>query len=459
MKIAMIGAGYVGLTTGACLASMDHEVVCVEKDEARLNVLKSGHLPIYEPGLDKLFERAVARRRLSFERAIAKAMDGVDMVFLAVGTPSNKTGGIDLSQIRAAATEVARHAPADTVVVIKSSVTAGTARAIRELIGRLRGKDDLSVASNPEFLREGTAVTDFTNPDRIVIGADDEHAAERLSRLFAPFSKRGIRVITTSTVNAELIKYASNAFLALKIGFINEIADFCESIGADVDDVAFGIGSDRRIGPAFLTPGPGYGGSCLPKDTRAFAQAARSAGTSQRLIECTIRGNEKRKAMLADRIQREMGPKTSGKRIALLGLAFKAHTDDARESAALTIAARLMASGWKVAFHDPEARVSDHPQLAGAEQCATAYEAMQDAEAAVVLTDWPDYADLDLARMRAALAGNLLVDYRNVFNADEVAEAGLRYVSIGRRPVEPSDGFGSGKRRAGRRSEQAAVAP
>ncbi|HEY9012785.1 MAG TPA: UDP-glucose/GDP-mannose dehydrogenase family protein [Devosia sp.] len=429
MKIAMIGAGYVGLTTGACLADLGHGVVCVDVDRERVAKLEAGHLPIYEPGLDAIIARNRRRRRLSFSSDLAQAVAGAEAIFLAVGTPSRKDGSIDLSYIERAARQIAKPMRRDAVVVVKSTVVAGTARRLREIIAEARGGLDFSVASNPEFLREGSAVEDFMCPDRIVIGADDPKAAAALEQIYGRLIAEGASWLATSTTNAEMIKYAANSLLALKIGFINEVADLCEAVGGDVGAVAKGIGLDRRIGSAFLAAGPGFGGSCFPKDTRAFAALGRQRGAPQRIVETLIDRNDERKEAIARRMLNEIGS-APGKRIALLGVAFKANTDDVRDSAALSIAPVLQRAGCAVAVHDPKA--STTALLPGVAWCETAYEAADGADLVAILTDWDDYRELDLDLLRSVMAGDTLFDCRNLFDPEAVGRRGLRYFAIGR---------------------------
>lgn len=429
VKIAMIGTGYVGLTTGACLAELGHSVVCLDIDGRKIGNLNRGLLPIFEPGLDDLVRRNTRARRLSFSSNIAGDSRNADTIFLAVGTPSRPDGSIDLSYIEAAARSVARTMPSDAVVVIKSTVVAGTARRLREIIAEARGGLDFSVASNPEFLREGSAVQDFLHPDRIVVGTDDKRAENALRTIYAPLLAKGIPCVFTSTPNAEMIKYAANAFLALKIGFINEIADLCERIGGDVGAVAEGMGLDRRIGHAFLSTGPGFGGSCFPKDTRALAAIGREHGAPQHLVETLIERNELRKSALAARILDELGHIRGGAKVAVLGVAFKANTDDVRESAALTIIPMLQAGGCAVHAHDPQA-VADH-LLPDVSWHDSAYEAAKGAHIVVLLTEWDEYRALDWSRIADSMAGDLVFDCRGLVDADNARRNGLRHIALG----------------------------
>lgn len=432
MRITIIGAGYVGLTTGACLADLGHTVTCVDVDAGRVADLQAGHLPIYEPGLDAVMARNRTEDRLSFSADVDASVAEAGAIFLAVGTPSRPDGSIDLSYIERAAQQIARPMRHDTVVVIKSTVVAGTARRLREIIAEARGGLDFSVASNPEFLREGSAVGDFMCPDRIVIGADDPAAARVLETIYAKLIAGGANWLATSTTNAELIKYAANALLALKIGFINEVADLCEVIGGDVSAVARGIGLDKRIGSAFLSAGPGFGGSCFPKDTRAFAALGRQRGAPQRIIETLIARNEDRKEAIARRILDELGH-GAGKRVAVLGVAFKADTDDVREAAALSIVPLLVEAGCKVSLHDPKARVD----IPGAAWFATPYGAADGADLLVILTEWDEYRALDLDRMASLMRGDTIFDCRNLIEPELAEGSGLRLIALGRGVAQP----------------------
>ncbi|MFN7169584.1 MAG: UDP-glucose dehydrogenase family protein [Pannonibacter sp.] len=435
MNVVMIGAGYVGLTTGACLAELGHTVTCVDTDALKVARLKRAELPIYEPGLSELMRKHVDAGRLAFSDDPASAAPGADALFIAVGTPSGPDGDIDLSYVRDAATGLALLLKTDAVIVIKSTVVAGTARMISELVETLRGRKDISVASNPEFLREGSAIKDFLEADRIVAGADDSRAADLLARLYEPLRSKGIPFISTNTTNAEMIKYAANAFLALKIGFINEVADLCEAAGGDISAVADGIGLDRRIGRAFLNPGPGFGGSCFPKDTRAFAATGRRFGQPQAIVETLIGRNETRKVALASRILAEL--RDGAKRVTILGTAFKANTDDVRDSAALTIMPLLLEAGVEITAHDPKARRETEHHAAGIAWSECPYEAAANADMVVILTEWEDYARLDLQRLARSMAGRTIFDCRNLFEPQDVARQGLKYISIGRSTAVP----------------------
>lgn len=433
MNVVMIGAGYVGLTTGACFASLGYNVCCVDIDEARVDDLENGIMPIYEPGLAELMVESRKAGRLRFSADIGASVADANFVFLAVGTPSTTDGDIDLSFVISAARGIAQHLPDNAVVVIKSTVVAGTAKTVEDIISSERGGRRIPVASNPEFLREGSAIADFRNADRIVVGADDEGTANALKALYRPLIERGIPFIATSTIDAELIKYAANAFLALKIGFINDVANICENAGGDVTAVAKGIGLDRRIGQAFLKPGPGFGGSCFPKDTRAFAATGNRFDAPQALIETLIDCNEKRKSDLAHRILEVLGTRGQTKTVTILGVAFKAETDDVRESAALAIIPMLQRGGISVRAHDPKAQAPARRMLgAGVEWHDDLYAAVNGADAVAVLTEWDDYRRMNLSRVADLMNGHHLFDFRNLFKPEDAIHHGLVYHSLGR---------------------------
>jgi UDPglucose 6-dehydrogenase len=429
MNIAMMGAGYVGLTSGACLAELGHHVVCFDVNRTRISVLQSGEVPIHEPRLAAMLRRNVKRGRLAFTFEIAASVADADAIFLAVGTPSLADGSIDLTYVEDAAQQIAKLLPRDCVVVVKSTVVPGTARRVREIIAETRGALDFSVASNPEFLREGSAVSDFMSPDRIVVGADEPRAVKVLEAVYAKLITNGARWLTTSTTNAEITKYAANSLLALKIGFINEVADLCEAVGGDITSVATGVGLDPRIGAAFLTAGPGFGGSCFPKDTRALAAIGRRRGAPQRILETLIEGNERRKEKIAKRILAEIEQRR-GARVAVLGIAFKGNTDDVRESAALTIIPILQRAGCQIAVHDPKVKAAG--ELPGVTWHRTPYFAAAGADIVVILTEWDQYRKLDSARLRRTMRGSTILDYRGLLDAEAVADAGVRYLAVGR---------------------------
>jgi UDPglucose 6-dehydrogenase len=441
----MIGTGYVGLTTATCLAILGHTVSCHDRDPRRLAAIAAGDLPIYEPGLAERFAAVRAEGRLKTVTSTKACVADADMVFLAVGTPPQPDGAIDLSQVETAAQDVARHMPSGSILVVKSTVAVGTCRRLRQIVARQRGRLDISVASNPEFLREGSAIADFLKPDRIVLGADDDATLSRLRELYVDLEKRGAPVILTSTENAELVKHAANSFLALKIGFINDVADLCEQSGADVGVVAQGIGLDRRIGPAFLAAGPGFGGSCFPKDTRAFAAAARRAGTPQPLVELLIERNDQRQARLAQRIA-EVTRRAGGRVVAAMGLAFKAGTDDTRESPAVTVISALRARGLEVRCHDPRAQLPTDERMHGVTMFSCPYEAAKGADTVTLLTEWDDYRALDLVRLRAAMRGNALFDLRNLLEPRDATRAGFNYRGIGRASLGMASRHEAGER-------------
>ena len=438
MRIAMIGAGYVGLVSGACFAEFGVEVAVVDTDPGKVAALNAGRIPIYEPGLDRLVAENVRDGRLSFTTDLAQAMRGAEAVFLAVGTPSRRGDGhADLSYVFEAAEQVARAATGPLVMVTKSTVPVGTGAQVKALVRQARPDLAIAVASNPEFLREGSAIGDFMRPDRVVIGIETGESGERaqavLRRLYRPLYLFETPIVATSIETAELIKYAANAFLATKITFINEMADLCERVGADVHDVARGMGLDGRIGRKFLHPGPGYGGSCFPKDTLALARTGQDAGSPVRLVETTIAVNESRKEQMADRVVAACGGSVAGRTVAVLGLAFKPETDDMRDAAALAMLPRLVAAGARVRAYDPAAMANARPLLpAAVEYAGSALEAADGADALVLLTEWNEFRALSPERLRAAMAGDVLLDLRNVYEPEAMREAGFRYQSIGR---------------------------
>ena len=433
MNIAMIGAGYVGLVSGACFSEFGHHVVCIDQDQGKIQRLRRNEIPIYEPGLDSLVARNAAAGRLRFDGDLAAAVGGADLVFIAVGTPSRRGDGhADLSFVREAARQIARAMRRYTVVVTKSTVPVGTGREVAEIIRETNPQADFDVVSNPEFLREGSAIDDFMRPNRVVIGAESERAKEVMRQLYRPLYLIETPILFTGLETAELIKYAANGFLAMKISFINQIADLCEKVGADVHDVARGIGLDGRIGQKFLHPGPGYGGSCFPKDTRALVEIARQAGAPLSLIEATADFNEARKLQMVERVKAALGGSLAGKTVALLGLTFKPNTDDMREAPSLAIAPALLAAGAKVRAHDPEGMTEARKLMPDLAYCDDPYAAMAGADAVVLLTEWNSYRALDFARMKAALKQPVMVDLRNIYRPAEMRAAGFKYSSIGR---------------------------
>jgi len=433
MRIAMIGAGYVGLVSGACFAELGHTVVCVDKNADKVAALKAGEVPIFEPGLGEMITKNVHAGRLSFTTDLGEAAKGAAAVFLAVGTPSRPADGLaDLSQVYGAVREIAGVLNGYTVVVTKSTVPVGTGDEITRIVADMRPDAEVAVVSNPEFLREGAGIPDFMQPDRIVVGTEDERARELMRELYAPLTEKGAPLIFAERRGAEVIKYAANAFLATKITFINEIADLCEQAGADVLEVAHGIGLDHRIGPKFLNPGPGYGGSCFPKDLLALLKAGIDFGTPIRSIETIIAINDQRKRAMARKIIAACGGSIRGSTVAVLGLTFKPDTDDMRESPALTIIAALQDAGAKVRAYDPQGMEHAKSVLNGVEFASDAYACAKGAAALVIMTEWNEFRSLDLARVKEALDRPVVVDLRNIYRPTDMAKAGFTYVSIGR---------------------------
>ena len=433
MRIAMIGTGYVGLVSGACLADFGHEVSCIDKDASKIDALKNGIMPIWEPGLEALVKANAERGRLSFTTDLAEGVEGAEAVFIAVGTPARRGDGhADLTYVFDAVRELARVLKGPVVVVTKSTVPVGTGDRITELLNEEGAPSGTSVASNPEFLREGAAIRDFKIPDRIVVGAEDELAREVLREIYRPLFLNQAPILFTGRRTAELIKYAANAFLAMKISFINEMANLCEAVDADVQDVARGIGLDNRIGPKFLHAGPGYGGSCFPKDTLALLQTANEAGVEQRIVKTVVEVNDDRKVSMADRVAKALGGSAEGKRIALLGLAFKPNTDDMRDAPSLPLVKSLLEQGASISAYDPVAADNARKLLPGVEFAKNAYAAAKDADALVVVTEWDEFRGLDLDRFASTMRGKLIVDLRNVYNRAEAEEAGFDYVGLGR---------------------------
>ncbi|HVB67491.1 MAG TPA: UDP-glucose/GDP-mannose dehydrogenase family protein [Acetobacteraceae bacterium] len=434
MRIAMIGGGYVGLVSGACFAEFGTEVAVVETDPTRLAALAEGRMPIYEPGLDRLVADNVAAGRLRFGADLAAALDGAEAVFIAVGTPTRRGDGhADLSYVYAAAEQVARALTGYTVIVTKSTVPVGTGRRIAEIVRATRPDLDFDVASNPEFLREGNAIGDFMRPDRVVIGAETDRAREVLRRLYRPLYLIEAPIVFTAIETAELTKYAANAFLAMKVTFINEIADLCERTGADVHDLARGIGLDGRIGRKFLHPGPGFGGSCFPKDTLALMRIAQEHGAPTRLVEATVAVNDARKAAMAGRVVAACGGSVRGKTIAVLGLTFKPETDDMREAPAVPLIWRLAEDGAAIRAFDPEGMDQARPLLPEAVTfCRDAPDAAAGADALVLVTEWNEFRALAPERLAATMRGRVLVDLRNVYDPAAMRAAGFAYHGIGR---------------------------
>jgi len=433
MRIAMIGTGYVGLVSGACFSEFGVHVCCVDKDESKIERLKRGEIPIYEPGLEDLVTRNVAAGRLSFTTNLAEAMKGVDAVFIAVGTPSRRGDGhADLSYVYGAAEEIARNLDHYTVVVTKSTVPVGTGREVARIIRQTRPDAEFDVASNPEFLREGSAIGDFMRPDRVVIGTETERARAVMRKLYRPLFLIETPIVMTELETAELIKYAANAFLAVKITFINEIADLCEKVGANVHDVAKGMGLDGRIGKKFLHAGPGYGGSCFPKDTLALVRTAQQHDTPVRIVETVVDINDKRKKAMAQRIVDACGGSMAGKTVAVLGVTFKPNTDDMRDAPSLDIVPALLNAGATVRAFDPAGMHEAAKLLPGVEWCEDSYQALDGADCVAILTEWNEFRALDLGRVKDLLKRPVMVDLRNVYKPADMAEAGFIYTSIGR---------------------------
>ena len=433
MRIAMIGTGYVGLVTGACFSEFGVEVTCVDTDAPKISKLDHGEMPIFEPGLEELVTSNVRAGRLSFTTDLKRAVAEADAVFIAVGTPSRRGDGhADLSYVYAAAEEIAAALTGYTVVVTKSTVPVGTGREVATIIRRARPDADFDVSSNPEFLREGAAINDFMRPDRVVIGADSDRARQVMREIYRPLFLIETPIVFTSLETSELIKYAANTFLATKITFINEIADLCEQVGADVHDVAKGIGLDGRIGGKFLHPGPGYGGSCFPKDTLALVRTAQEAGAPLRIVETVVEINDQRKKSMAAKVISACGGDVNGKTIAILGVTFKPNTDDMRDSPSLDIIPALQAGGATIRAYDPEGMAEARQLLPGVEWCESAYESMEQADAVALLTEWNEFRGLDLVRVKSLLATPVMVDLRNVYNPEEMIAAGFDYSCVGR---------------------------
>ncbi|MFK8034941.1 MAG: UDP-glucose/GDP-mannose dehydrogenase family protein [Hyphomicrobiales bacterium] len=431
MNVTMIGTGYVGLVSGICFSEFGFPVTCVDLDKSKIDSLNAGHLPIYEPGLDRLMDEN--RSRLTFTTDLEAAVSNSDVVFIAVGTPSRRGDGeADLQYVHEAARQIARPMKPNTVIVLKSTVVVGTNATVERIISQERPGVPFSLASNPEFLREGSAIEDFMRPDRVVVGITDEHAKSVLQELYRPLYLRDAPIVFTTPENAELIKYAANAFLAMKITFINEVANLCEKTGGNVQEVAKAIGLDNRIGGKFLHAGPGFGGSCFPKDARAFVATGMKHQARQRLIETVVDVNEDRKTSMATKILHELGPDPRGKTIGILGLAYKPNTDDMREAPSLTIIPALEAKGVIIKAHDPQAMTEAASKLPNVTMCDTPEDAIANVDLLAILTEWNSYRALDMAKIKQLMNGDVIVDLRNIYPPDAPVDAGLRYVSIGR---------------------------
>ncbi len=433
MRVAMIGTGYVGLVSGACFSEFGVDVVCVDKDEGKIERLDQGIMPIFEPGLEDLVVNNVKAGRLSFTTDLKKAVSGADAVFICVGTPTQPGGGhADLSYVFGAAREIAEALDGYCVIVNKSTVPVDTGKKVTKVINDTRPEADFDVVSNPEFLREGSAINDFMRPDRVVIGTDSVRAKDVMRSLYRPLFLIETPILFTQRQTAELIKYAANTFLATKITFINEISDLCEKVGADVQDVAKGIGLDGRIGGKFLHSGPGYGGSCLPKDTLALVNTAQDVGSPLRIVECVVDINDKRKRQMADRVIAACAGSLEGKTVAVLGVTFKPNTDDMRDSPSLDIVPAMQKAGARINAFDPEGMAEAKEMLNDVNWCEDAYSTMEGADVLVIITEWNAFRGLDFDRVKSLLKTPTLVDLRNIYNPDEIAEAGMDYHCLGR---------------------------
>lgn len=433
MRVTMVGTGYVGLVSGACFADFGHQVICVDKDVGKIDRLHQGIMPIFEPGLEDLVESNVKAGRLSFTTDLSEAVKDADTVFIAVGTPSRRGDGhADLSYVEQAAREIAEHMRGYTVVVNKSTVPVGTGDLVQSIMAEVNPTGDFSVVSNPEFLREGAAIGDFKRPDRVVVGTEDERARQVMRELYRPLFLNETPILFTDRRTSELIKYAANAFLAVKIAYINEMADLCEQVGANVQEVARGIGLDNRIGKKFLNAGPGYGGSCFPKDTLALMRTAQEAHAPVTIVEATVASNTNRKKRMASKIIEACGGDVSGKTIGILGLTFKPNTDDMRDSPSLDIVPALLAAGARIQAYDPEGMEEAKKELTGIEMVEGPYSVADNADALVILTEWDQFRALDFERLSRQMKQPVMVDLRNIYNPDDLRQNGFTYVSIGR---------------------------
>jgi UDPglucose 6-dehydrogenase len=432
MQICVVGTGYVGLVTGACLADFGMEVTCVDKVAQKIEMLQRGEMPIYEPGLEALVQRNVEAGRLQFTTDLPSAVERALAVFIAVGTPPRADGSADLSYVVQVAEAIAEHTKGYKVVVTKSTVPVGTGDEVERIVAETRPNCDCAVVSNPEFLREGAAIQDFKHPDRIVVGMEDDRTRTVMQELYRPLYLNAAPIMMTGRRTAELIKYAANAFLATKITFINEIADLCEAVGGEVQDVARGIGLDGRIGSKFLHAGPGYGGSCFPKDTLALLKTAEDANAPLRIVESTVKVNEARKRAMGRKVIQALGGDARGRTVALLGLTFKPNTDDMRDAPSLSIVQALLDAGASVRGYDPEGIEQARSMMPDVEYCDSPYAAAEGADAAVLVTEWDVLRALDLRRLAEAMAQPVFVDLRNVYPPEEVQEAGLRWHGVGR---------------------------
>ena len=432
MRIAMIGTGYVGLVSGACFSDFGHDVICVDKDERKIAALEAGRMPIYEPGLEELVGSNVRGGRLSFTTSLTAAVADADAVFIAVGTPSRRGDGhADLTYVFAATEEIARAITRPTVVVTKSTVPVGTGDEVERLLAETRPDIPCHVVSNPEFLREGAAISDFKRPDRIVIGVESEDAKDVMREIYRPLYLNQAPILFTGRRTSELVKYAANAFLATKITFINEMADLCEAVGANVKDVAQGIGLDNRIGSKFLHAGPGYGGSCFPKDTLALLKTAQDFNSPVRIVEAVVEVNDRRKRAMGRKVLDAMGGEAAGRTVAVLGLTFKPETDDMRDAPSLDIVAALLEAGAHVRAYDPEGMEQARPLLAGVEFVDNPYDAVDGAHALTIVTEWDEFRALDLKRVGGLMAEKVLIDLRNIYRREDIERAGFGYTGVG----------------------------
>ncbi len=437
MKLAVVGTGYVGLVTGVCFADFGHDVICVDQDAAKIEALSRGEVPIFEPGLDELLATNAASGRLTFTTDLAASVAEAQVVFIAVGTPSRRGDGhADLSFVHAAAREVAAAISGFTVIVTKSTVPVGTGDEVERIVRSVKPDADVAIVSNPEFLREGAAIEDFKRPDRIIVGLDDERAMAVMSEVYRPLYLNQAPLVFTDRRTAEITKYAANAFLAMKITFINEIADLCEAAGADVQEVARGIGLDNRIGSKFLHAGPGFGGSCFPKDTAALVRIGQDFGSPMRLVETTVRVNEERKRVMAQKVIAACGGRVDGATIGILGLTFKPNTDDMREAPSIEIIAELQKAGARIVAFDPQGMKAAAAVTRGVTFADNAYEVARDAVAVVLVTEWNAFRSLDLERLKSVMKRAVFVDLRNVYPPEEMRRHGFSYTSIGRPDVE-----------------------
>ena len=433
MRIVMIGSGYVGLVSGACFADFGHDVTCVDKDAAKIEALQAGRMPIYEPGLDQLVAANVVAGRLTFTTDLTASVAQADAIFIAVGTPARRGDGhADLRYVYAATEEIAAAVTGPTVVVTKSTVPVGTGDEVERILREKRPEVDVAVVSNPEFLREGAAIGDFKRPDRVVIGTDDMRARAVMQEVYRPLYLNDNPVMFTGRRTSELIKYAANAFLATKITFINEIADLCEAVGADVKDVSRGIGLDNRIGRKFLHAGPGYGGSCFPKDTLALLKTADDFESPVHIVDAVVKVNEARKRRMGRKVLQALGAEPRGKTVALLGLTFKPNTDDMRDAPSIAIATALADAGVTVRAHDPEGTEQARRVMPDLQYCGDPYEAAQGVDAVVIVTEWDAFRALDLKRLKGAMAAPVMIDLRNIYRRDAVEGAGFTYTAVGR---------------------------